>query len=295
MISEIESPVGAGLKNSQRTTDPDSFADRKSAMVRNPVARHNRMSTIGSVISWHPPLNHPMLGRDEVHVWRVCLDPDASYVTSLRQTLSADERARAGRFYFEKDREHFIVARGLLRVILSRYLDIEPSQLRFCYSPFGKPSLVTTSDQKTLSFNVSHSCGLALYAVTRDRKIGIDLERIRTDFACEQIAERFFSPREKAMLRALQAEKAKHRAFFNCWTRKEAYIKARGEGLSLPLDQFDVSLAPGEPATLLNVRGDPLEASRWSLQELFPGPGYVAALAVEGHGWRLACWEWPEG
>lgn len=258
------------------------------------TGQSNEAWKTASVVSWRPPPKRPMLGSDEAHVWRAGLNRNRSYVQGLQQILSADEQARAERFYFEKDRAHFIVARGLLRVILSRYLDIEPSQLRFCYSPCGKPSLVATSDQRTLCFNVSHSCGLALYAVTRGRKIGIDLERIRTDFACEQIAERFFSSREKAMLRALSAKKVKHKAFFNCWTRKEAYIKARGEGLSLPLDQFDVSLAPGEPATLLNTRGDPLEASRWSLQELFPGPGYVAALAVEGHGWRLACWEWPE-
>jgi 4'-phosphopantetheinyl transferase len=254
----------------------------------------NEASKITSVISWRTPPETLMLGSDEAHVWRARLDRNRSFMQSLQQILSVDEQARAERFYFEKDREHFIVARGLLRVILSCYLDIGPGQLRFFYSPYGKPSLVAASDQKTLSFNVSHSGVLALYAVTRGREIGIDLECIRTDFACEQIAERFFSPREKATLRALPEKMVKYKAFFKCWTCKEAYIKARGEGLSLPLDQLDVSLAPEEPATLLNIGGDPLEASRWSLQELFPGPGYVAALAVEGHGWRLACWEWPE-
>jgi 4'-phosphopantetheinyl transferase len=200
---------------------------------------------------------------------------------------------RAERFYLQKDREHFIVARGLLRAILSRYLDMKPSQLRFCYNCHGKPFLATTSGRDTLSFNLSHSHGLALCAVTRGRKIGIDLERVRTDFACEQIAERFFSPRENAALHALPSS-MRHEAFFTCWTRKEAYIKAKGEGLLLLLDQFDVSLAPGEPATLLNSRWDSQEASRWSLQELILSPGYTAALAVEGHGWRLTCWQWPE-
>lgn len=254
----------------------------------------NEAPKIAPVISWRPPPETLMLGSDEVHVWRACLDRDTSYVQSLRQILSADEQARARRSYFEKDRKHFIVARGLLRIILSRYLDMEPSQLHFCYNPNGKPSLGITSDEETLNFNVSHSCGLALYAVTRGREVGIDLERIRADFACEQIAERFFSSQENAMLRALPAKRVKHKAFFNCWTRKEAYIKARGEGLSLPLDQFDVSLAPGGPAMLLNTREDPQEVSRWSLQELIPAPGFVATLAVEGHGWRLACWKWPE-
>lgn len=242
---------------------------------------------------WLPPLADLTLSSDDVHIWRASLDLSASCVESLQHTLGADELSRAERFYFQKDREHFVVARGLLRAILSRYLDIEPGQLRFCYSPYGKPALATTPGQDTLSFNMSHSHGLALYAVTRGREIGIDLERVQADLDCEQIAARFFSPRENAVLRALPA-KLKPEAFFNFWTRKEAYIKARGEGLSFPLDQFDVSLAPGELTTLLNARGDPQEAPRWSLRALTPGPGYVAALAVEGHGWRLVCWQWPD-
>jgi 4'-phosphopantetheinyl transferase len=140
---------------------------------------------------------------------------------------------------------------------------------------------------------VSHSQELGLYAITRNRRIGVDLEYIRTDFACEQVAERFFSSREKTTLCTFPT-KMKHEAFFTCWTRKEAYIKARGEGLSLPLNQFDVSMTPGEPALLENTRGDPQEASRWSLQELRPRTGYMAALAVEGHDWRLRCWNWQE-
>jgi 4'-phosphopantetheinyl transferase len=240
---------------------------------------------------WLPPPAHLTVSSNKVHVWRTSLDLPASCVQSLQHTLAADELSRAEQLYFPKDRKHFMVARGLLRAILSRYLDMEPGQLRFCHSPYGKPALATTPGQDTLSFNMSHSHGLALYAITRGREIGIDLERIRGDLNCEQIAARFFSPRENAVLRALPAE-LKPEAFFNCWTRKEAYIKARGEGLSLPLDQFDVSLAPGEPTMLLNTRGDPQETARWSLQALTPGPGYVAALAVEGHGWRFKYWQW---
>jgi 4'-phosphopantetheinyl transferase len=242
---------------------------------------------------WLPPPADLKLSRDDVHVWRASLNLPASRVQSLQHTLAADELSRVERFHFQIDRQHFIVARGLLRAILSRYLDMEPGQLRFRYSPYGKPALATTLGQDTLSFNVSHSHGLALYAVTRGREIGVDLEGIRTGLDCEQIAARFFSPRENAVLRALPAE-LKPEAFFKCWTRKEAYIKARGGGLTLPLDQFDVSLAPGEPAMLLNTRGDLQEAARWSLRTLTPGPGYVAALAMEGHGWRFKCWQWPE-
>jgi 4'-phosphopantetheinyl transferase len=214
-----------------------------------------------------------------------------SYVQNMQQILSAEEQMRARRFFFEKDRMHFIVARGLLRVILSRYLDQEPSQLRFIYSRYGKPGLEIQSGEETLSFNMSHSSGLALYAITRNRKIGIDIECISENIPYEQIAERFFSRQENAVLRELPTGETRDNAFFTCWTRKEAYIKARGDGLSLPLNQFDVSLSPGEPARLLNNRQNPNEVSRWSFLEVIPSPGFVATLVVEGCGWRVAYWE----
>jgi len=217
----------------------------------------------------------------------------ASCIQSLQRNLTADERARAERFYFRKDREHFIVARGLLRIILGRYLKIDPGQLRFCYSAHGKPSLARGSGGDDLRFNLSHAVELALFAATRGREVGVDIERIRTDFADERVAEQFFSSREVTALRVLPGN-MQPQAFFNCWTRKEAYIKARGEGLSLRLDQFEVSLAPGEHAALLSTSGDTQESFRWSLRELVTDPGYVAALAVEGSSWSLRCWQWPE-
>jgi 4'-phosphopantetheinyl transferase len=245
------------------------------------------------IVSWFPSPETPVLGKDEVHVWRANLGLEPFRIQSLRQLLPPDEQSRADRFYFAKDREHFIAAHGLLRVILAFYLHMEPERLHFCYSPYGKPALTSILGQNALSFNMSHSHGLALYGFTRGRKIGIDLEYIYTDIVCEDIAERFFSPVEKAVLRALPPE-IRHEAFFNCWTRKEAYVKARGQGLSFPLNKFDVSLAPGEPAKLLNVEEEPREVSRWLLRELEPGPNYTAALAVEGHNWQLKCWQWPE-
>ncbi len=243
------------------------------------------------ISSWCPPPETLRVESDEVHVWRASLDLTVPQVQSLQQTLAADEQRRAGRFYFQKDRDHFIVGRGLLRAILGQYLKIEPSHLRFRYTPHGKPFLVRETGGDRLRFNVSHSHGLALYAITRGRELGVDLERIRPELADEQIAERFFSPREVAVLRALPTN-MQQEAFFNCWTRKEAYIKARGEGLTLRLDQFEVSLAPEEPPALLYTNGDSQEASRWSLQNLTPGPGYAAALIVEGDDWRLRCWHW---
>ncbi len=233
----------------------------------------------------------PALGHDEVHVWRASQDLKTSRIQSLLQTLSVDERTRAERFYFQKDRDHFIIARGTLRAILGRYLKIEPSQLHFCYNLYGKPALVSESGDNELCFNISHSDGLALYALACKREIGIDLERMRDGLAHEKIAESFFSDREVAVLRALPTD-LQQEAFYTCWTRKEAYVKARGQGLTLPLNKFDVSLTPGEPAALLSINGNSQEAFRWSLQEINPGPGYTATLAVEGHGWQLKCFQW---
>jgi 4'-phosphopantetheinyl transferase len=235
----------------------------------------------------------PTLGNNDVHVWLATLDQPPSEIDNYLKLLSADERARADRFYFEKDREHFIVARGVLRSILGCYLDRSPEGLSFYYSSHGKPALTSESGREAISFNLSHSHGMALYAVGLARKIGIDLELIRDGPPGEKIAEHFFSTQEILTLRAFPATVQKH-AFFLCWTRKEAYIKARGEGLSLPLGQFDVSLTPGAPAELLGARPDPLEAARWSLHDLTTElPGYAAALAVEGAGWTLGLWRWP--
>ena len=239
---------------------------------------------------WLHPATDLTLSSNDVHVWCATLDQPITRVQQLAQTLSDDERVRAERFHFDQDRKRFIVGRGVLRTILSRYVGIEPGRLQFCYGSQGKPYLKEKSGGDALRFNLAHSHGMALYAFARGREIGIDLERVCAEVPGEQMAARFFSPLESATLRALPT-KVKPKAFFTCWTRKEAYIKARGEGLSLPLDQFDVSIAPGEPAKLLNRRGDPLEASRWSLQELVPGPGYVGALVVQGLGWRLTCWK----
>ena len=246
---------------------------------------------VSPVTQWRSPPEPLVLGHNEVHVWRASLDQPASQLENFRLSLAADERARAQRLYFRKGRERFTVARGVLRAILGGYLNREPESLSFCYGSHGKPGLGGYLDRDAIRFSVSHSHGFALYAFARGREVGIDLERIRFDLAVTEVAERFFSPKEVAALRALPPD-LQRQAFFRCWTRKEAYIKARGEGLSLPLDEFDVSLAPEEPAAVLAIRHDHSEASRWSLQELTVAPDYVAALSVEAHDWRLSCWLW---
>ena len=169
-----------------------------------------------------------------------------------------------------------------------------PQQLRFDYTPFGKPHLATDLAQRPVQFNVSHSGELLLIAIVAGRAVGIDVEQIRTDLEVEAIAVHFFSSNEQRVLAKLPGA-LQVGAFFDCWARKEAYIKARGEGLSLPLDQFDVSLMPGEEARLIETRPDPAEAQRWSLASLDVAEGYKAALAVEGAGWTLNCWDWLPG
>jgi 4'-phosphopantetheinyl transferase len=242
---------------------------------------------------WEAPPAKVIATTDEVHIWRIALQEELA--PKLRSVLSPDECARADCFHFSRDRNRFIVARGSLRTILGIYLKQNPDRVSFSYSQFGKPSLVDDPDAHELGFNLSHTNELALLAVTRGRALGVDIEFLRPEFASAEIAERFFSPHEVAALRALPWE-TQRAAFFNCWTRKEAYIKAIGEGLSMPLNQFHVSLAPGSAAALLGNLRDAAEVSRWSLQELDPGSGYVAAVAVEGSGWKLRCWEWrPAG
>ncbi len=247
-------------------------------------------SVNGFSCPWDSPPETLSLGRTEVHVWRALLGQASPVVQDLRAVLSEDELARAERFRYRRDKVHFMVARGLLRTLLGRYLGLTPSKLMFCYSAHGQPVLDEAHHRNGLCFNVSHSHGLALYAVTHGRRIGVDVERIRADFATEEIAERFFSANEYARIKGLPSH-LRSEAFFNCWTRKEAYVKAIGRGLSLPLGQFDVSLAPGEPVALLKVEDAPEEVSRWFLRELIPVPGYKGALVVEGHGWKLSTWE----
>jgi 4'-phosphopantetheinyl transferase len=239
---------------------------------------------------WLAPPQTLSLDNNGVHVWRADLDQEPSIVGQFQHTLSVDERLRAHRFYFHQDRKRFIVGRGLLRTILGRYLDRAPEKLAFKYNHCGKPSIVSKAGAEPIRFNVSHSHGTALYAITRDLEIGVDLELIRDGLEVEQIATSFFSRREVSALNALPAE-LRRRAFFLCWTRKEAYVKARGEGLSLPLDQFEVSLSPGEPAALLSTQPDSGETFRWTLQDLSLASGYVAAFAVRGRASSLCCWQ----
>ncbi|GAC1397980.1 MAG: 4'-phosphopantetheinyl transferase superfamily protein [Chloroflexota bacterium] len=197
---------------------------------------------------------------------------------------------RAHRYRFEQDRNRFIVARGALRSLLGLYVEQNPRALSLQYNEFGKPT-ISAGQGAAICFNTSHSAGMALYAVTRARNIGVDLEILRDVEARMAIAERFFSPSEVFALRSLPLE-AQSWAFLRCWTRKEAYVKARGKGLFFPLDRFSVSLRPGEQAALLEHRDSPHEIERWTVLDVSPTAKTVAAIVVEGHDWRLRCWNW---
>ena len=231
------------------------------------------------------------MDKTQVHLWSLDLRLAGSLAAGLEKILSPSEKSRAEKFKFAEHRTKYIAAHGALRQILAAYLEIDPSAVEFTEGPHGKPDLISTSRPLPLRFNLSHSHDAALIAVTRGRQLGVDVEHIKRDFAWPEIAERFFSAAEVAKLRHVAPE-LQQRAFFVCWTRKEAYIKAKGGGLSIPLQDFEVSLAPGEPPALLVHRDDPEEVNRWRLAEIEVGPDYAAALSVEGRDWNLRSFRW---
>ena len=235
---------------------------------------------------WSPPPRPLTLEETEVHVWRAKLDSEDDPLEELLATLTPDERSRADRFHFPRDRRRFIAGRGVLRNILGRYVDCPPSDLRFTYGATGKPSLAFSSHGPGIRFNLAHSHDLALYSVTRGREVGIDLELVQPRLADEKSAEGVYSTDEISLLKTLPLE-FRVKAFFNGWTRKEAYIKATGKGFSVPTDSFDVSLGPGEPAIFL--RG--VDAG-WSLKDIDAGREYAAAVAAEGNDWCIRQWDW---
>ncbi|RAQ96027.1 4'-phosphopantetheinyl transferase family protein [Thermogemmatispora tikiterensis] len=253
------------------------------------------MSTLPSWQHWPCAPAHLRLARGEVHIWCASLALPPASVERLTAVLTPAEQDHAARFRSAQARQHFVAARATLRLILSRYLGLPPQQLRLRTNPWGKPELEPrpASSQPTVTFNLSHSEALALYAVTGGLAIGIDLEYQRplSEAELEQLAARYFAPAEYRALLSLPYEE-RLPAFFRCWTRKEAYVKARGQGLSLPLDAFEVSLTPDSPARLLASYEDPDAPQRWSLLAIDPSPAYSAALAVEGRIEHVAYFRW---
>jgi 4'-phosphopantetheinyl transferase len=218
-------------------------------------------------------------GEAEIHIWEFRSEIPGSGSDDNASLLSSDERDRAARFRFESDRKRYSVTRARTRMILGAYLQSDPRELRFKYSAREKPSLANASAD--IRFNVSHSGDQAIVAVANGREIGVDIEQIRRNVECEQLAERFFSAGERRFIRELPEEKKLY-AFFRLWTCKEAFLKAHGTGLSRPLSSFDVKLVDN-PGELLRIRGDADEENRWSLVEIESASGYPAAVVLEGN------------
>lgn len=232
-------------------------------------------------------LEVPPLPSRTVHLWYADLNPPPAVVAGLEPLLADDERERAARFRFDKHRRRFIVRRGQLRRLLGAYLGLPPAGLSFDYAERGKPSVAGHAIQdpaRRLEFNLSDSEDLAVYAFARGLEIGVDVEVLRPMPDALSISESFFSKCEREVLRSVPAEQVAE-AFFNCWTRKEAYLKAIGEGLAEPLDSFVVTLVPGEPARFLDFDKVPHEVELWSLYHLRPTDGSIAALALRERGW----------
>ena len=225
------------------------------------------------------------LASQEVHSWCASLDVPPETSARLYATLTGDERNRSARFRFERARQRFIAAHGILRDLLGRYLQTQPGRISYVYNAFGKPDLSPEFGGR-LKFNLSHSAGHALIAVAADSDVGVDLEYVRAQSDHAEVARRFFSAAEVDQLTALPNH-LYDQAFFSCWTKKEAYVKARGDGLAIPLNGFSVPLTTDPAPSPVDV-----SARRWSFYTLQPAPGYVGALAIEGSGWRLSQWQW---
>ena len=222
-----------------------------------------------------------ILRPGEVHVWRISLNQPGLRLDLLSRTLSADELARAGRFRFKRDRDRYTAARATLRVILARYLASDPTSVAFTYGPQGKPALDWGPGELALGFNLTHSAELALLAVTVESSVGVDLERVRPFEDARSVAARIFSARELAEFQRL-APAHQEAAFYNAWTRKEAFVKATGLGFSTDVAEVEVTFAPGLPARLMRLHGDTEAAAGWTLRELSTGPRYAAAVALRG-------------
>lgn len=240
---------------------------------------------------WSVPPEVVSLETDQVHVWRVHLNLSKQALPRNVQVLSLDEVKKAEKFYLEADRIRYSTTRVVVREILSSYLGVRPEEIIFAYNQYGKPYLVSAGPERNLNFNISHAGDMSLLAVTLDRRIGVDIELVRDEASIETIAKRFFLPSEVSQLLSLP-ESLRQEAFFTCWTRKEAFIKAQGQGLSIPLDQFEVTFIPNEIPRLIIADSFLRESQVWSIIHLEPGPDYVGALVVEGDGLKVTGWDW---
>jgi 4'-phosphopantetheinyl transferase len=221
------------------------------------------------------------LADSDVHIWCLPLSGSVDELAHYQSILSADEMARVGRFRFQQDREHYIFGRGILRTLLGGYLQMDATRIKFIYGPYGKPRVESTFQNQTLQFNLAHSKDYAIYTFTWGRAIGVDLEHVHPLPEAEDLAERFFTPRENAWLNSFTGDKHTE-AFFQLWTCKEAFLKAHGSGLTTPLNQVDV-LIGGDSSIRILAIDSKLDSSSWRLEIFNPIHAYQAALALNGH------------
>lgn len=231
-------------------------------------------------INWADKFPGCLYGIDHIHVWKASLDYNESKINSAIEFLSMDEVERANRFYFENDRSQFIVRRSILKQIIAKYLEIDPKNLLFGYNLFGKPHLINDSLKHSLKFNMSYSNNMALYAISYEIEVGIDIEFIQKDIEFQQIIDRFFSPNEIEYLRNINIDKRKEE-FFKIWTRKEAVLKALGKGVSIPLQMVNVAYNRSNFIFRIHNDGNHGEKSSWNVQDLLPANNYIASIAKE--------------
>jgi 4'-phosphopantetheinyl transferase len=244
-----------------------------------------------SISNWECAPRTPALQDEIVHIWCASLDLPPKDISQNHTLLSADEKRRAENFFFIKDRNGFIAARGILRNILSRYLTVDPAAITFSYSPSGKPFLTDSSNHEGLSFNLSHSHRMALYAVTLSRGVGVDLEHIRQDFEWNDIARIFLSPEEMSHLQKTP-KNIRFKKFYTYWSRKEAFLKSIGTGLTIDPKNITVLRQSGLSGWIMLTNTFTGPHRQWSLLDLNLGPDYAASLAVEGKGAGLQYWKW---
>ena len=243
-------------------------------------------------MNFKTPLHRPVLRENCVHLWRAVISPVSGEFTEIcRSALSDDERARARRFYAPVARETFEAGRGILRTLLGLYLGKDPAEIAFEYGAHGKPVLAGQKGRDALHFSVSHAGGVALYAFGIGMPVGVDIERIRTGLDIAALAKRFLSPAETAQFMALPKTQRKE-AFYACWTRKEAVLKAKGIGILPGLREVDVVFLPGLKPGLLRCSWRGERPQLWSLRDIDAGRGFRAALAVKTPRPGISCYRW---
>jgi 4'-phosphopantetheinyl transferase len=241
---------------------------------------------------WHSQARFTPLQENEVHIWLANLDLEIFALPKYLRDLSLGERSRAQRLRFDHDRRRFVLAKGLLRQLLGGYLKLEPHDVQFTNGPSGKPELSRRLlEQHQVQFNQAHSGNIGIFAFCKNRRVGIDVEEVRVFPDIEQIAEMLFSPHELELFRALP-DSEKKSTFFRAWTHKEAFVKALGKGLTLPLSHFEVSSVGAHLARIVQNHDHPPRHLEWYVREIPVSPHFAAAVCVEGEGWRLRCWKW---